>query len=78
MSAIFPVWNKNSPLADLLDDLAAHVRENPGRFERLVLCYRESLNGIHYRTLYHGCELDQAVGLFEIGKNETLMIGRWP
>jgi hypothetical protein len=71
---VLPVWKKGASLADRLDEMASYVRAKPERFERFVMCYREKLpNGNYkYRTLQYGCDFDQTVGMFEIGKSETL------
>ena len=72
--SILPIWKKNATPAERLDEMISYARANPERFERFVMCYREKLpNGnCKYRTLSHGCDLDQAIGMFEIGKSETL------
>ena len=69
-----PVWKQGAEVWERLYELAEIARKHPGRFERFVICYREHLpNGNYkYRTLQFGCDLDQQVGMFEIGKWESI------
>ena len=72
--SVLPVWKKGASVAERLHELALYAQANPERFSRFVACYRETLpNGnVQYRNLSFGCDLDQQIGMFEIGKNEAL------
>lgn len=69
---VLPTWKKDASVYERLSELALYAREHPERFDRFVLCYREKLRSGNnkYRTLSYGCDLDQQIGMFEIGKLE--------
>jgi hypothetical protein len=66
----FPNWKKDASAAERLDELAGLAREYPGRFERFVIVYKETMPGgrLKYRSLEYNCDLDQQIGMFELGK----------
>ena len=72
--SVLPLWKKDATAAERLHELALYAQANPERFSRFVICYREKLpNGnVQYRNLCFGCDLDQQIGMFEIGKVEAL------
>jgi hypothetical protein len=71
--AVLPVWKRDATLADRLDEMASYARAKPERFTKFVMCYVELLpNGnLKPRILLHGCDLPQALGLFELGKAQA-------
>lgn len=71
--AVLPVWKRGATLAERLEELASYARANPERFERFALCYVEALpsGNLKPRILIHGCDLPQALGLFELGKAQA-------
>lgn len=66
----FTNWKKDATAAERLDELAGLAREHPERFGRFVMCYREELPDarIKLRTMEYGCDLESAVGLYELAK----------
>jgi len=70
----FPNWKKDATAAERLFELAGLAAANPERFSRFVICYREQLpsGNFKYRTMQFGCDVDQMVGMFEIGKNDSM------
>ena len=71
---MLPIWKKDATAAERLSELSIYAQENPERFQRFVICYQEILpNGNYqFRTLQHNCKLPEEVGLFEIGKVESI------
>ena len=69
-----PVWKKGATPFERLSELAEIARKHPERFSKFVICYKEVLpSGTYiYRQLQYGCELDEQIGMFEIGKVEAL------
>ena len=67
-------WKRDATACERLSELALYAQEHPERFERFVICYTEKMPScsVKYRIMSHGCDLAQAVGLYEIGKGETL------
>ena len=53
--------------------LHSYALEKPERFDRFVLCYRETLpsGNTKYRTISHGCDLDQQIGMYQMGLLEA-------
>ena len=72
--SVLPIWKKDATAAERLSELASYALANPERFDRFVICYRERLpsGNLKYRYLQFGCDIDQMVGMFEIGKSESL------
>ena len=71
--SVLPIWKKGATLSDRLAEMASYARANPERFERFVMCFTERLdNGnVKIRTMDHGCDLAQQVGLYELGKAQA-------
>lgn len=72
--AVLPIWKRDGTLAERLEETAGYVRAHPERFERFVMCFIETLpNGnLKVRTMTHGCDLAQQIGLFELGKQDAI------
>lgn len=72
--AVLPIWKKDASSGERLGELASYAMANPERFEKFVICYMERLpsGNMKFRTLQHGCNLQETVGMYEIGKSEAL------
>jgi hypothetical protein len=71
--SVLPIWKKGASLADRLEEMACYARAKPERFEKFVMAFVETLPNGNWkiRTMEHGCDLAQQVGLFELGKAEV-------
>ena len=69
-----PIWKKGASASERLEELSLLAREMPERFEKFVICYRETTSGGRwkYRTLDYGCDMEGKVAMFEMGKDQTI------
>lgn len=60
-----PVWKRGATAEERFLELAQMAREEPGRFEKLIVCWLGTRNGVSGKHSYvvAGCDAIEALGL---------------